>query len=216
MKLFLDTANLEEIRQAASLGVLDGVTTNPSLIAKEGAKFEQRIYDICEIVQGPVSAEVVSTEAEGMYQEAQKLKKIHRWVVIKLPIIPEGLKAAKRLVAEGVKVNMTLCFSASQALLVGKLGVAYVSPFLGRLDDISQVGMDLIRDIVTIYRNYSFKTEVLSASLRHPLHVVDAAKAGSHVATMPFKVFDQLIKHPLTDKGLAQFLKDWETVKDKV
>jgi len=216
VKFFLDTANLEEIRQAASLGVLDGVTTNPSLIAKEGAKFEQRIYDICEIVQGPVSAEVVSTDAEGMYQEAQKLKKIHRWVVIKLPIIPEGLKAAKRLVAEGVKVNMTLCFSASQALLVGKLGVAYVSPFLGRLDDISHVGMDLIRDIVTIYRNYSFKTEVLSASLRHPLHVVDAAKAGSHVATMPFKVFDQLIKHPLTDKGLAQFLKDWESVKDKV
>ena len=216
MKFFLDTANLDEIRQAASLGVLDGVTTNPSLIAKEGAKFEQRIYDICEIVQGPVSAEVVSTEAEGMYQEAQKLKKIHRWVVIKLPIIPEGLKAAKRLVAEGVKVNMTLCFSASQALLVGKLGVAYVSPFLGRLDDISHVGMDLIRDIVTIYRNYAFKTEVLSASLRHPLHVVDAAKAGSHVATMPFKVFDQLIKHPLTDKGLAQFLKDWEKVKDKV
>jgi len=216
VKFFLDTANLDEIRQAASLGVLDGVTTNPSLIAKEGAKFEQRIYDICEIVQGPVSAEVVSTEAEGMYQEAQKLKKIHRWVVIKLPIIPEGLKAAKRLVAEGVKVNMTLCFSASQALLVGKLGVAYVSPFLGRLDDISHVGMDLIRDIVTIYRNYGFKTEILSASLRHPLHVVDAAKAGSHVATMPFKVFDQLIKHPLTDKGLAQFLKDWEKVKDKV
>jgi len=216
VKIFLDTANLDEIRQASSLGVLDGVTTNPSLIAKEGAKFEQRIYDICEIVQGPVSAEVVSTEAEGMYQEAQKLKKIHRWVVIKLPIIPEGLKAAKRLVAEGVKVNMTLCFSASQALLVGKLGVAYVSPFLGRLDDISHVGMDLIRDIVTIYRNYGFKTEILSASLRHPLHVVDAAKAGSHVATMPFKVFDQLIKHPLTDKGLAQFLKDWEKVNDKV
>lgn len=216
MKFFLDTANLDEIRQAASLGVLDGVTTNPSLIAKEGAKFEQRIHDICEIVQGPVSAEVVSTEAEAMYEEAQKLKKIHRWVVIKLPIIPEGLRAAKRLVAEGVKVNMTLCFSASQALLVGKLGVAYVSPFLGRLDDISHVGMDLIRDIVTIYRNYAFKTEVLSASLRHPLHVVDAAKAGSHVATMPFKVFDQLVKHPLTDKGLAQFLKDWEKVKDKV
>jgi len=216
MKFFLDTANLDEIRQAASLGVLDGVTTNPSLIAKEGAKFAQRIYDICEIVQGPVSAEVVSTDAEGMYEEAQKLKKIHPWVVVKLPIIAEGLKAAKRLVAEGVKVNMTLCFSASQALMVGKLGVTYVSPFLGRLDDISHVGMDLIRDIVTIYRNYSFKTEVLSASLRHPLHVVDAAKAGSHVATMPFKVFDQLIKHPLTDKGLAQFLKDWESVKDKV
>jgi len=216
MKFFLDTANLDEIRQAASLGVLDGVTTNPSLIAKEGAKFVQRIYDICEIVQGPVSAEVVSTDAEGMYAEAQKLKKIHPWVVVKLPIIAEGLKAAKRLVAEGVKVNMTLCFSASQALMVGKLGVTYVSPFLGRLDDISHVGMDLIRDIVTIYRNYSFKTEVLSASLRHPLHIVDAAKAGSHVATMPFKVFDQLLKHPLTDKGLAQFLKDWEKVKDKV
>ena len=216
MKFFLDTANLDEIRQAASLGVLDGVTTNPSLIAKEGAKFAQRIYDICEIVQGPVSAEVVSTDAEGMYEEAQKLKKIHPWVVVKLPIIAEGLKAAKRLVAEGVKVNMTLCFSASQALMVGKLGVTYVSPFLGRLDDISHVGMDLIRDIVTIYRNYSFKTEVLSASLRHPLHVVDAAKAGSHVATMPFKVFDQLLKHPLTDKGLAQFLQDWEKVKDKV
>ena len=154
MKFFIDTANLEEIRQAASLGVLDGVTTNPSLIAKEGAEFEKRIYDICEIVQGPVSAEVVSTDAEGMYAEAQRLKKIHPWVVIKLPTIIEGLKAAKRLVAEGVKVNMTLCFSASQALLVGKLGVTYVSPFIGRLDDISHVGMDLIRDIVTIYRNY--------------------------------------------------------------
>ena len=210
MKLFLDTANLEEIRKGADMGVLDGVTTNPSLIAKEGAEFEKRIYDICEIVQGPVSAEVVSTEADGMYAEAQRLKKIHKWVVVKLPIIPEGLKAAKRLIAEGTKVNMTLCFSPSQALLVGKLGATYVSPFLGRLDDISQVGMDLIRDIVLIYRKYSFKTEVLSASLRHPLHVVDAAKAGSHVATMPFKVFDQLIKHPLTDKGLAQFLKDWE------
>lgn len=210
MKLFLDTANLEEIRKGADMGVLDGVTTNPSLIAKEGAEFEKRIYDICEIVQGPVSAEVVSTEADGMYAEAQRLKKIHQWVVIKLPIIPEGLKAAKRLLAEGTKVNMTLCFSPAQALLVGKLGATYVSPFLGRLDDISQVGMDLIRDIVLIYRNYSFKTEVLSASLRHPLHVVDAAKAGSHVATMPYKVFEQLIKHPLTDKGLAQFLKDWE------
>jgi len=210
VKLFLDTANLDEIRQAMSLGVLDGVTTNPSLIAKEGAQFEKRIYDICEMVQGPVSAEVLSTDVEGMYQEAQKLKQIHPWVVVKLPTIPEGLKAAKRLIAEGVKVNMTLCFSASQALLVGKLGASYVSPFLGRLDDISHVGMDLIRDIVTIYRNYSFKTEVLSASLRHPLHVVDAAKAGAHVATMPYKVFEQLIKHPLTDKGLAQFLKDWE------
>ncbi len=216
MKFFIDTANLEEIRQAASLGVLDGVTTNPSLIAKEGADFEKRIYDICEIVQGPVSAEVVSTDAEGMYAEAQRLKKIHPWVVIKLPTITEGLKTAKRLVAEGVKVNMTLCFSASQALLVGKLGVTYVSPFIGRLDDISHVGMDLIRDIVTIYRNYSFTTQVLAASLRHPLHVVDSAKAGAHVATMPFKVIEQLIKHPLTDKGLAQFLKDWEKAQQNL
>jgi len=210
VKFFLDTANLDEIRKAADLGVLDGVTTNPSLIAKEGAAFEKRIYDICEIVQGPVSAEVVSIDADGMVAEAQKLKKIHKWVVIKLPIIAEGLKAAKRLLAEGTKVNMTLCFSASQALLVGKLGATYVSPFVGRLDDISHVGMDLIKDIVTIYRNYSFPTQVLAASLRHPLHIVDAAKAGAHVATMPYKVIEQLIKHPLTDKGLAQFLKDWE------
>ena len=216
MKFFLDTANLDEIRQAASLGVLDGVTTNPSLIAKEGADFEKRIYDICEIVQGPVSAEVVSTDAEGMYAEAQKLKKIHRWVVIKLPTIAEGLRAAKRLLAEGTKVNMTLCFSASQALLVGKVGATYVSPFVGRLDDVSHVGMDLIRDIVTIYRNYSFPTQVLAASLRHPLHIVDAAKAGAHVATMPYKVIEQLIKHPLTDKGLAQFLKDWEKAQQSL
>lgn len=213
MKFFLDTANLDEIRKAVDLGVLDGVTTNPSLVAKEGADFEKRIYEICEIVQGPVSAEVVSTVAENMYEEAQRLKKIHRWVVVKLPTIPEGLKAAKRLLAEGTKVNMTLCFSASQALLVGKLGATYVSPFVGRLDDISHVGMDLVRDIVTIYRNYSFPTQVLAASLRHPLHIIEAAKAGAHVATMPYKVIEQLIKHPLTDKGLAQFLKDWESAQ---
>jgi transaldolase len=213
VKFFLDTANLDEIRKAADLGILDGVTTNPSLVAKEGADFEKRIYDICEIVQGPVSAEVVSTEAGAMYAEAQKLKKIHKWVVVKLPTIEEGLKAAKRLLAEGTKVNMTLCFSASQALLVGKLGATYVSPFVGRLDDISHVGMDVVRDTVTIYRNYSFPTQVLAASLRHPLHIVEAAKAGAHVATMPYKVIEQLIKHPLTDKGLAQFLKDWEKAK---
>ena len=216
MKFFLDTANLDEIRQAASLGVLDGVTTNPTLVAKEGAEFEKRIYDICEIVQGPVSAEVVSTDADAMVAEGQKLKKIHPWVVVKLPTTAEGLKAAKRLLAEGTKVNMTLCFSASQALLVGKLGATYVSPFVGRLDDISHVGMDLVRDIVTIYRNYSFPTQVLAASLRHPLHVVDAAKAGAHVATMPYKVIEQLIKHPLTDKGLAQFLKDWEKAQQSL
>jgi transaldolase len=213
VKIFLDTANLDEIREAASLGVLDGVTTNPSLIAKENAEFKKRIVEICEIVQGPVSAEVVSTDPEGMCREARELAKLHPWVVVKLPTVKAGLKAAKRLVGEGVKINMTLVFSPSQALLVAKTGTAYVSPFLGRLDDVSHVGMDLIRDIVAIYRNYGFKTQVLAASLRHPLHIVDAAKAGADVATMPYKVFEQLIKHPLTDRGLEQFLKDWEKAK---
>jgi transaldolase len=213
VKIFLDTANLDEIREAASLGVLDGVTTNPSLIAKENAEFKKRIVEICEIVQGPVSAEVVSTDTEGMCREGRELAKLHPCVVVKLPTIKAGLKAAKRLVGDGVKINMTLVFSASQALLVAKTGATYVSPFLGRLDDISHVGMDLVRDIVTIYRNYGFKTQVLAASLRHPLHIVDAAKAGADVATMPYKVFDQLFKHPLTDKGLEQFLKDWEKAK---
>jgi transaldolase len=213
MKFFLDTANLDEIREAASLGVLDGVTTNPSLIAKENAEFKKRIVEICEIVQGPVSAEVVSTDTEGMCREAHELAKLHPCVVVKVPTIKAGLKAAKRLVSEGVRINMTLVFSASQALLVAKTGATYASPFLGRLDDISHVGMDLIRDMVTIYRNYGFKTQVLAASLRHPLHVIDAAKAGADVATMPYKVFDQLFKHPLTDRGLEQFLKDWEKAK---
>lgn len=213
MKFFLDTANLDEIREAASLGVLDGVTTNPSLIAKENADFEKRIVEICELVQGPVSAEVTATDTEGMCRQGRELAKLHPWVVVKIPIIKEGLKAAKLLASEGIKVNCTLCFSPSQALLVAKTGATYVSPFLGRLDDISHVGMDLIRDIVAIYRNYSFKTQVLAASLRHPLHVVDAAKAGADVATMPFKVFEQLVKHPLTDRGLEQFLKDWEKLK---
>ena len=210
MKFFLDTANLDEIREAVSLGVLDGVTTNPTLVAKENAKFEQRVVEICELVKGPVSAEVTSTEAEEMCRQGRELAKLHKWVVVKVPTTAAGLKAAKRLVSEGIKVNCTLCFSPSQALLVAKTGATYVSPFLGRLDDISHVGMDLIRDIVTIYRNYSFTTQVLAASLRHPLHVVDAAKAGADVATMPYKVFAQLLNHPLTDKGQTQFLKDWE------
>lgn len=213
MKFFLDTANLDEIREAASMGILDGVTTNPSLIAKEGAKFKERIVEICEIVQGPVSAEVTATDTEGMCSQGRELAKLHRWVVVKIPIIKAGLKAVKLLVGEGIRVNATLCFSPSKALLVAKAGATYVSPFLGRLDDISHVGMDLIRDIVTIYRNYSFKTQVLAASLRNPLHVVDAAKAGADIATMPYKVFEQLLKHPLTDKGLDQFLKDWEKAK---
>ncbi len=213
MKIFLDTANLDEIREAAGLGLLDGVTTNPSLIAREGAHFKERIIEICEIVKGPVSAEVTSTDTEGMCHQGRELAKLHPWVVVKTPTTKAGLKAAKCLVSDGIKVNCTLCFSPSQALLVAKTGATYVSPFLGRLDDISHVGMDLIRDILAIYRNYSFKTQVLAASLRHPLHVVDAAKAGAHVATMPYKVFDQLFKHPLTDKGQDQFLKDWEKAK---
>ncbi len=213
MKIFLDTANLEEIREAAGLGLLDGVTTNPSLIAKEGAEFRKRVYDICDIVQGPVSAEVTCTDTEGMCRQGRELSKIHPCVVVKCPTTKEGLKAARCLVGDGIRVNCTLCFSPSQALLVAKTGATYVSPFLGRLDDISHVGMDLVREIVTIYRNYSFKTQVLAASLRHPLHIVEAAKAGADVATMPFKVFEQLFKHPLTDRGQEQFLKDWEKAK---
>jgi len=213
VKFFLDTANLEEIREAVSLGMLDGVTTNPSLVAKEGARFEERVIEICEIVQGPVSAEVTVLDAEEMVSQGRELAALHRWVVVKTPTTPEGLKAARRLVREGIKVNSTLCFSPAQALLVAKIGATYVSPFLGRLDDISHVGMDLVRDILTIYRHYGFETQVLAASLRHPLHVVDAAKAGAHVATMPFKVFQQLFKHPLTEKGQEQFLKDWEKLK---
>ena len=213
MKFFLDTANLDEIREAVGIGLLDGVTTNPTLIAKEGAEFKKRIIDICEAVRGPVSAEVTATDTEGMCAQGRELAKLHPWVVVKVPTTKAGLKAAKCLVSDGIKVNCTLVFSASQALLVAKTGATYVSPFLGRLDDISHVGMDLIRDIVTIYHNYGYKTQVLAASLRHPLHIVDAAKAGADVATMPYKVFDQLFKHPLTDKGLDQFLKDWEKAK---
>jgi len=215
VKFFLDTANLEEIREAASLGVLDGVTTNPSLLAKEKADFHKRIVEICEIVQGPVSAEVTCTDTDGMCRQGRELARLHPLVVVKVPTTTAGLKAVKRLAEDGIKVNVTLCFSPSQALLVGKTGAAYVSPFLGRLDDISHVGMDLVRDILTIYRNYGFKTQLIAASLRHPLHVVEAAKAGAHVATMPYKVFEQLVKHPLTDKGQDQFLKDWEKLQQR-
>ncbi len=210
MKFFLDTANLNEIREAAALGVLDGVTTNPSLIAKEGKPFKPTILEICKIVQGPVSAEVIATDAGAMCQEAQEYASWDQHVVVKLPTTREGLKACKCLSGQGIKVNMTLCFSANQALLVAKAGGTYVSPFLGRLDDIGHVGMDLIRQIVQIYKNYGFQTQVLAASLRHPLHVIDCALAGAHVATMPAKVLDQMFKHPLTDVGLANFLKDWQ------
>jgi transaldolase len=195
------------------MGILDGVTTNPSLIAKEGRPFKQTILEICNIVDGPVSVEVVAVEAQGMLREAEEFATWHKNVVVKLPTTKEGLKACKTLTAKGIRTNLTLCFSPNQALMVAKAGATYVSPFVGRLDDISHVGMDLVRQIIQIYNNYGYKTQVLAASLRHPLHVVDAALAGAHVATMPFKVLDLMIKHPLTDKGLDAFLKDWEKVK---
>ncbi|MGA9365589.1 MAG: fructose-6-phosphate aldolase [Bacteroidota bacterium] len=210
MKLFVDTANVGEIREAASLGILDGVTTNPSLVAKEKREFKELIKEICSIVDGPVSTEVVATDYQGMLSEARDLVKIHDNIVVKIPLIKEGLKAVKSLKAEGIRANVTLCFSATQALLAAKAGAYFISPFIGRLDDISQSGMDLIRDIVTIYRNYDMKTEVLVASIRHPLHVLEAAKIGADIASMPFKVFEQLVKHPLTDIGLKRFLEDWK------
>ena len=216
MKFFVDTANIAEIREAASLGILDGVTTNPSLLAKEGKPFKQTIVEICEIAQGPVSTEVIATDAAGMCKEAQEYASWHKHVVVKLPTTREGLKACKCLTQQGIKTNVTLCFSASQALLVAKAGGTYVSPFVGRLDDISHNGMDLVRQIVQIYKNYGYPTQVLAASLRHPMHVVEAAMAGAHVATMPFKILDMMFKHPLTDRGLETFLKDWEKAKSSL
>jgi transaldolase len=210
MKLFVDTANVGEIREAASLGILDGVTTNPSLVAKEKRDFKELIKEICSLVDGPVSAEVVATDYQGILSEARDLVKIHDNIVVKIPLIKEGLKAVKSLKAEGIRANVTLCFSATQALLAAKAGAYFISPFIGRLDDISHTGMDLIRDIVTIYRNYDMETEVLVASIRHPLHVLEAAKIGADIASMPFKVFEQLVKHPLTDIGLRRFLEDWK------
>jgi len=215
MKFFLDTANVKEIQEAASLGLLDGVTTNPSLVAKEGRSFKEMLIEICKIVDGPVSAEVVSLEANAMVKEGKELAKIHKNIVVKVPLIAEGLKATKRMAAEGIKVNVTLCFSPTQALLAAKAGAWCVSPFIGRLDDISSNGMELIRQILTIYRNYDFKTQVLVASVRHPQHVVEAALAGGHICTMPFSIFQQMVKHPLTDSGLKKFLADWETQAKK-
>jgi transaldolase len=212
MLIFLDTANVKEITEAASLGVLDGVTTNPSLAAKEGRPFRELAEEICRIVDGPVNLEVVSTDANGMVAEGRDLAKLHANVVVKVPMIAEGLKAVKLLAADGIRTNVTLCFSPNQALLAAKAGAAYISPFLGRLDDISHVGMDLVRDIVHIYRNYGYKTQVLAASIRNPVHVVDAAKAGAHVCTMPWGVLQQMLKHPLTDMGLERFLADWKKV----
>jgi transaldolase len=215
MKFFLDTASVKEIKEAASLGLLDGVTTNPSLVAKEGRVFREVLVEICNIVDGPISAEVVSIEADAMVKEGRELHNIHKNIVVKVPLIPEGLKATKRLTAEGIKVNVTLCFSPTQALLAAKAGAWCVSPFIGRLDDISSNGMELIRQIITIYKNYDFKTYVLVASVRHPQHVVEAALAGGHICTMPFTIFQQMVKHPLTDNGLKKFLADWDAQNKK-
>lgn len=214
MKLFLDTASLTQIRQAQALGVLDGVTTNPTLMAKEGIRdpqgFHRQIHAICELVRGPVSAECVTVTAEEMVSEGRTLAAIHSNVVVKVPMIPAGLTACQRLREQGIRVNVTLCFSPTQALLAARAGATYVSPFIGRLDDIGEVGMDLIRDIRTIYANYHFRTEILVASVRHPIHVLEAARIGADIATMPYEVFDKLIRHPLTDLGQARFLKDWQ------
>ena len=215
MKIFLDTANVKEIQEAADLGLLDGVTTNPSLVSKEGRSFREVLLEICRMVDGPISAEVVSVEAEAMVKEGRELAKIHKNIVVKCPLIPEGLKATKQLAAEGIRVNVTLCFSPMQALLAAKAGAWCVSPFIGRLDDISTNGMELLRQILAIFRNYDFKTLVLVASVRHPLHVVEAALAGGHICTMPYAVFQQLVKHPLTDIGLKKFLADWNAQGQK-
>lgn len=212
MKLFLDTANLDELRKGASWGIVDGVTTNPSLIAKEGVPLEQQIVKICEIVDGEISAEVVSTKHEEMVEEAYKLAGLHKHVVVKVPLTRDGIQTCAKLSKEGIRFNVTLCFSPAQALLAAKAGAHFVSPFVGRFDDIATEGMELIRQIVKIYHNYGFKTQVLAASLRSPLHVAQAALAGSHVGTLPFKVLDQMFNHPLTDRGLEQFLKDYAKV----
>lgn len=212
MKIFLDTANLEQIKEANSWGILDGVTTNPTLVAKEGCDFRRRIEDICQVVDGPISAEAVSMDSEGMIREARDLSKMHKNVVVKIPMTAEGLKAVKVLSGEGIKTNVTLVFSPNQALLAAKAGATYVSPFVGRLDDISHNGMDIVRDIITILKNYGFKTQVIVASIRHPVHVTEAALAGAHIATVPYDVLKKMVKHNLTDEGIKKFLADWEKV----
>jgi transaldolase len=212
MKFFIDTANTKQIKEAWDIGVIDGVTTNPSLIAKENKKPRELLKEICEIVDGPISAEAVSLDAEKIVEEAQELSKIHKNIVVKIPMTTDGLKATKLLSQLKIKINVTLIFSPSQALLAAKAGAAYVSPFVGRLDDISHYGMDLVSQIIEIYENYDFNTEVIVASIRNPLHVIDAARIGAHVATIPFSVIEQLSRHPLTDKGIEKFLKDWKKV----
>ena len=212
MQIFLDTADVKEIRELSSLGLVDGITTNPSLIAKEGRPFRDIVMEILSLVDGPINLEVVSTEAPGMVTEGRDLAKLHANVVVKIPLIAEGLKAVRQLTREGIKTNVTLCFSAPQALLAAKAGATYISPFVGRLDDISHAGMDLVRQIVTIYKNYGYATQLLAASLRGPIHFLEAALAGAHVCTLPPAVLRQLLKHPLTDSGLERFLTDWKKV----
>lgn len=217
MKFFIDTADLSEIKEAHELGILDGVTTNPSLCYKVGVKdFEAHVATICDIVDGDVSAEVIATEYDEILDEAHGLAKIADNVVVKVPLIKDGIKAIKTLSDEGIRTNCTLCFSASQALLAAKAGAGYISPFIGRIDDISSDGMQLIADVVEIYDNYNFDTEVLAASIRHPMHVKQAAKLGAHVATMPMKVINQLLQHPLTDNGLERFINDWEALQESI
>jgi transaldolase len=209
MKFFLDTANLDELKKGVAWGIVDGVTTNPSLIAKEGVPLEDQVRRICDVIDGDISAEVVSTNSKEMMDEGRRLSRIHKNIVVKIPLIPEGIVAVSALAKEGIRVNVTLCFNAAQALLAAKAGAYIISPFIGRIDDIGWPGMELIDEIATIYANYGYETQILAASIRGPLHVIDAAKAGAHIATMPFKVLDQLFRHPLTDKGLDQFLKDY-------
>jgi transaldolase len=213
MKFFIDTANIEEIREANKLGVIDGVTTNPSLIAKEGRDFKEVINEICEIIDGPISAEAVSLDAEGMVAEGRELSKIHENIVIKIPMTTEGIKATRKLSGEGIKTNVTLVFSPLQALMAAKAGATYVSPFVGRLDDVAHDGMGLVDKIIQIYENYGFTTEIIVASIRNPIHVLDAALMGADIATIPFKVITQIAEHPLTDRGLEKFLDDWKKRK---
>ena len=212
MKFFIDTANIDEIKKANELGMVDGVTTNPSLVAKEGREFKGLIKEICDIVDGPVSAEVVSVDAQGMVRESKELAELADNIVVKIPLIEEGLKATKILAQEGIKTNVTLCFSPLQALMAAKAGAAYISPFVGRLDDIGHTGMELVEQIIAIYNSYGFETEVIVASIRNPIHVLDAALMGADISTIPYKVIQQLIKHPLTDIGLEKFLADWKTL----
>ncbi len=215
MKVFIDTANLEQIREVNSWGILDGVTTNPTLVSKEGRDFKTLIEEICKIVDGPISAEAIAMDHDGMVKEARELSKMHKNIVVKIPMTAEGLKAVKVLSKEGIKTNVTLVFSPNQALLAAKAGATYVSPFVGRLDDISHNGMEIVRDILAIYRNYGFKTQVIAASIRHPVHVTEAALAGAHVATVPYDVLKKMLRHNLTDEGIEKFLKDWEKVPKK-